>query len=72
VSTLLRIFIAADSDRQSENAGFHAVSMPVPVDGARTHLRPQADYQKRPVWEYAAAQGCAAGRSRYSTKTFRE
>jgi len=28
-------------------------------------------YQKRPVWEHAAAQGCVAGRSRYSTKTSR-
>jgi hypothetical protein len=26
-------------------------------------------YQKRPIWEHAAAQGCVAGRSRYSTKT---
>jgi hypothetical protein len=27
-------------------------------------------YQKRPVWEYAVAQGCVVGRSRYSTKTY--
>jgi hypothetical protein len=25
-------------------------------------------YQKRPVWHHATAQGCVAGRSRYSTK----
>jgi hypothetical protein len=28
-------------------------------------------YQKRPVWQHADAQGCVAGRSRYSTKTSR-
>ena len=26
-------------------------------------------YQKRPVWQHAPAEGCVAGRSRYSTKT---
>jgi hypothetical protein len=26
-------------------------------------------YQKRPIREHAATQGCVAGRSRYSTKT---
>ena len=29
-------------------------------------------YQKRPVWQHAAAQGCVAGHSRYSTKTYQD
>jgi hypothetical protein len=29
-------------------------------------------YQKRPIREHAAAQRCVAGRSRYSTKTYRD